>query len=238
LQRGPRHSSWTLAGFLRGFRWATVRRIVDPSPALRTERKASRLRMLAAPWRLRHAGRTPVVPCPSSEVAPSTALPGPWPVLRVCTDRSPHGSRPSAMALMGFLPRGTRRIRTSPFTPHRGPSSGCGAARFGGRTALPGSANGRPWTLHPHVHGGTRDVPLARAFRSFSPRPDGCRSPGPCPLVVRRPAFPRRSRVRSRASFPDAESPEGLEIPRDGSLRLRPPRCSPPPRRQRLRSPK
>jgi len=45
-------------------------------------------------------------------LAPQSLLrlhfPDPWPVLRVCTDRSPHGSRPSVMALLGFSLRGWR----------------------------------------------------------------------------------------------------------------------------------
>jgi hypothetical protein len=77
LRRGPRHSSWTLAGFLRGFRWATVCRILDPPTASarsggrgavgRSRRRSARGVRDALPY-----------PRPSAEIARSAALPGPW----------------------------------------------------------------------------------------------------------------------------------------------------------------
>jgi len=55
---------------------------------------------------------------PYPVLAPQSLLqlhfPDPWPVLRVCTDRSPHGSRPSVMALMGFSLRGWRCWTANP----------------------------------------------------------------------------------------------------------------------------
>jgi hypothetical protein len=84
---------------------------------------------------------------------------------------------------------------------------------WGGRPCIAGSA--------------ARATPL----RSLAPRPDGCRSPGPCPPVVR---AARRSKfawaVRPLQGFlPRPGSHEGLKIPHGCFPRVGPPRSSPPP---------
>jgi len=111
----------------------------------------------------------------------SPGLQSSWPSARLASlhRRSPHGSRSPAMALLRF------RVSTA----HQARSVVAGSSlpapsaswvrptwRLAPDSALPGNSSQRR----------SRDSPL-EAF----PRPDGCRFPDPCPLVV-----PRRRSIR------------------------------------------
>jgi hypothetical protein len=144
---------------------------------------------------------------PYPVLAPQSLLqlhfPDPWPVLRVCTDRSPHGSRPSVMALMGFSLRGWRCWAASPA------SDGVAGRR---PDALIGQVFHRP-TLSIHtpveavLDGPHRGIDGARnlPFEALLPDRMGAGLPVPALLwfAAARRSKVARLRARSRASFLD-----------------------------------
>lgn len=145
---------------------------------------------------------------------PRLPFPGRGPVLRVCTDRCPRGSRPSAMALMGFLPRGTKRVRSSP-------------ARLAARTVVLLRGSRARWPDGPAGSGRT-DV-LGRSLRSgtaarathfprgfpwgpFEAPPPGRMGSGlPAPALL---WFAERRSHAARAPAPGLRSPT-RRVPRD-----------------------
>jgi hypothetical protein len=153
---------------------------------------------------------------PYPVLAPQSLLqlhfPDPWPVLRVCTDRSPHGSRPSVMALMGFSLRGWRYGRRTLPTM---------ASRAVTRTRSLEQVFHRP-TLSIHtpveavLDGPHRGIDGARnpPFEALPPGRMGAGLPVPALLwfaAVRRSKV-ARLRARSRAFSPTGE-PRGHEVP-------------------------
>ena len=103
-------------------------------------------------------------------------IPGLWPVLRVCThDPRADGVHPQRLSwvlcppVLGAWPRALRRCSL-------GTDRHPWARAVGGCIESAGPRAGPMGKLG----GGCRCAP----FQSFDPRSDGCRSPGPCPLVV------------------------------------------------------